>query len=100
RMCTGYRMAPAVRASVSRLAGRLPGPRSDQQEPVGEQLGGQVTVRVFGSAAAEASWVADQLRRAHLLEGVAWSDMAVLVRSTARTLPALRRALLAVGVPV
>jgi ATP-dependent exoDNAse (exonuclease V) beta subunit len=44
--------------------------------------------------------VADQLRRAHLLEGVAWSDMAVLVRSTARTLPALRRALLAVGVPV
>ncbi|MDQ3826577.1 MAG: ATP-dependent DNA helicase, partial [Actinomycetota bacterium] len=32
--------------------------------------------------------------------GVAWSDMAVLVRSTARALPALRRALLAVGVPV
>ncbi|HKS53293.1 MAG TPA: ATP-dependent DNA helicase [Pseudonocardiaceae bacterium] len=100
RMCTGYRMAPAVRTAVSRLAGRLPGPRTDQQGPAGQQPGGQVSVRVFGSAAVEASWVADQLRRAHLLHGVAWSDMAVLVRSTARALPALRRALLAVGVPV
>jgi superfamily I DNA/RNA helicase/RecB family exonuclease len=100
RMCTDHRMTPAVRTAVSRLTSRLPGPRADQHGPAGEQPGGQVTVRVFRSAAAEASWVADQLRRAHLLQGVAWSDMAVLVRSTARALPALRRALLAAGVPV
>ena len=100
RLYTDHRMAPAVRTAVSRLASRLPGPRADQPRPVGEQPGGQVTIRVFGSAAVEASWVADQLRRAHLLHGVAWSDMAVLVRSTARALPALRRALLAAGVPV
>ncbi|MGH3719828.1 MAG: ATP-dependent helicase [Pseudonocardiaceae bacterium] len=100
RLRTGHRMAPAVRVAVSRLAGRLPGPRAELHGPAGEQPGGEVTVRVFGSAAAEASWVADQLRRAHLLDGVAWSDMAVLVRSTARALPVLRRALLAAGVPV
>jgi superfamily I DNA/RNA helicase/RecB family exonuclease len=100
RLCTDHRMAPAVRAAVARLASRLPGPRADQPGSVGEPPGGQVTVRVFGSAAAEASWVADQLRRAHLLDGVAWADMAVLVRSTTRALPVLRRALLAVGVPV
>ncbi|HZS21549.1 MAG TPA: ATP-dependent DNA helicase, partial [Pseudonocardiaceae bacterium] len=100
RMCTDHRMAPAVRTAVSRLASRLPGPRAGQHGPAEERPGGQVTVRVFASAAAEASWVADQLRRAHLLHGVAWSDMAVLVRSTARALPPLRRALLAVGVPV
>ncbi|MBW0008589.1 MAG: ATP-dependent helicase, partial [Pseudonocardiales bacterium] len=100
RLRTGHRMAPAVRVAVSRLAGRLPGPRAELDGPAGEQPGGEVTVRVFGSAAAEASWVADQLRRAHLLDGVAWSDMAVLVRSTARALPVLRRALLAAGVPV
>ncbi len=100
RLRTDHRMAPAVRAAVSRLAGRLPGPRVELFGPAGEPPGGQVSIRVFGSAAAEASWVADQLRRAHLLDGVAWSDMAVLVRSTARTLPVLRRALLAVGVPV
>jgi superfamily I DNA/RNA helicase/RecB family exonuclease len=100
RLCTDHRMASAVRAAVSRLAGRLPGPRVNLHGPAGEQLGGEVTVRVFGSAATEASWVADQLYRAHLLDGVPWSDMAVLVRSTARTSPVLRRALLAAGVPV
>ena len=100
RLCTDHRMAPVVRAAVSRLASRLPGPRADLHGPAEEQPGGDVTVRVFGSAAAEASWVADQLRRAHLLDGVAWSDMAVLVRSTARALPVLRRALLGAGVPV
>jgi superfamily I DNA/RNA helicase/RecB family exonuclease len=100
RLATDHRMAPAVRGAVSRLASRLPGPRAELGGPAGEAPGGQFTVRVFGSAAAEASWVADQLRRAHLLEGVAWSDMAVLVRSTTRALPPLRRALLAVGVPV
>ncbi|MGH3765170.1 MAG: ATP-dependent helicase [Pseudonocardiaceae bacterium] len=100
RLGTDHRMAPAVRTAVSRLTDRLPGPRAGPREPAGEPRGGQVTVRVFGSAAAEASWVADQLRRAHLLDGVAWSDMAVVVRSPTRALPALRRALLAVGVPV
>jgi superfamily I DNA/RNA helicase/RecB family exonuclease len=100
RLCTDHRMAAAVRAAVSRLASRLPGPRATLYGPEGEQPGGDVTVRVFGSAATEASWVANQLRRAHLLDGVAWSDMAVLVRSTARALPVLRRGLLAAGVPV
>ena len=100
RLCTDHRMASSVRSAVSRLAARLPGPRADLYGPVGQQPGGEVVVRVFGSAAAEASWVADQLRRAHLLDGMAWADMAVLVRSTARTLPVLRRALLAAGVPV
>jgi superfamily I DNA/RNA helicase/RecB family exonuclease len=100
RLYTDHRMAPAVRAVVSRLAKRLPGPRVEQHGPAADQPGGQVTVRVFSSAAAEASWMADQLRRAHLLDDVAWSDMAVLVRSTTQALPVLRRALLAVGVPV
>ncbi len=61
---------------------------------------GRVAVRVFTSAAQEAGWIADQLRRAHLTEGVPWSRMAVLARSARRALPALRRALLAAGVPI
>ncbi|MGE3285475.1 MAG: ATP-dependent helicase [Pseudonocardia sp.] len=61
---------------------------------------GAVAVHVFVSAAQEANWVADRLRRAHLVDGVAWSQMAVLSRSTRRSLPALRRALLAAGVPI
>jgi superfamily I DNA/RNA helicase/RecB family exonuclease len=61
---------------------------------------GRVSVRVFTSAAQEAGWIADQLRRAHLIDGVPWSRMAVLARSARRALPALRRALLAAGVPI
>jgi ATP-dependent exoDNAse (exonuclease V) beta subunit len=44
--------------------------------------------------------VAAHLRTAHLVAGVPWSGMAVLVRSTARSLPVLRRAMTAAGVPV
>ena len=61
---------------------------------------GRVSVRVFTSAAQEAGWIADQLRRAHLTDAVPWSRMAVLARSARRALPALRRALLAAGVPI
>lgn len=60
---------------------------------------GEVQVRTFGSAAAEVEHIADLLRRAHLDDDVPWSQMAVLVRTSAR-LPRLQRSLLAAGVPV
>ncbi|MGQ0837665.1 ATP-dependent helicase [Actinokineospora sp.] len=96
---TGHRMAPAVRRAVSHLAARLPG-GGRRRVDKGRDKGGTVTVRLHASSAAEASWVADQLRRAHLLDGVPWSDMAVLVRSATRSVPVLHRALAAAGVPV
>ncbi len=78
--------------AVGRPGGGAAGPPEDD--------GGVVDVRVFTSPAQEAGWVADRLRRAHLVDGVPWSGMAVLARSTRRGLPALRRALLAAGVPI
>ncbi|HEX4724050.1 MAG TPA: ATP-dependent DNA helicase [Pseudonocardiaceae bacterium] len=102
---TDHRMAPAIRAAVRRLTDRMPaaGPRRDLHGPPDADPDadtGRVDVRLFASAAQEAGWVADQLRRAHLLDGVPWADMAVLVRSAVRSLPVLRRALLAAGVPL
>ncbi|MBM7772127.1 superfamily I DNA/RNA helicase/RecB family exonuclease [Actinokineospora baliensis] len=94
----GHRMAPAVRKAVSHLAARLPG--AVRRVDKGSDKGGTVTVRLHPSAAAEASWVANQLRRAHLIDGVPWADMAVLVRSATRSVPVLHRALAAAGVPV
>ena len=44
--------------------------------------------------------IADALRRAHLIDGVPWSQMAVIVRSVARAGSRLPRALAAAGVPV
>ncbi len=99
-LTTGYRMSPAVHTAVGRLIKGLPGagPQRALRPPDGD--GGSVQVRLLGTQAQEAAWVADQLRRAHLLDEVPWSDMAVIVRSTGRSLPVLRRALLAAGVPL
>jgi len=102
-LTTDHRGAPAVRAAGARLVARLPGSGAGRERvapPVQPPDDGSVQVRVFGSAAQEAGWVADQLRRAHLTGGVAWSQMAVLARSTRRCMPTLRRALLAAGVPI
>ena len=54
----------------------------------------------FDTERAEAEHLADLLRRAHLEDGVPWDRMAVLVRSGRTSIPPLRRALGAAGVPV
>ncbi|MEV4790512.1 ATP-dependent DNA helicase [Streptomyces tuirus] len=62
--------------------------------------GGRVEAYTYPTAGTELDNIADILRRAHLEDGVAWSDMAVLVRAGSRTIPTVRRALTAAGVPV
>ncbi|WP_432548905.1 ATP-dependent helicase [Kineococcus auxinigenes] len=103
---TAHRQQPLVRAVTAAVAtrigalggapqraalpGRLPG--------AGPAPGG-VEVAVLGSPTQEASWIAQRLRRRHLLDGVPWSSMAVVVRSAGHT-AALRRGLSAAGVPL
>lgn len=60
---------------------------------------GTVMVRTFASTTAESEAIALLLREQHLHHGRAWSDMAVLVRSTPH-LVRIRRALQNAGVPV
>jgi superfamily I DNA/RNA helicase len=60
---------------------------------------GQVEVRTYSSANAEAEHIALTLREAHLHDKLPWSDMAVLVR-TGADLTRLQRVLAAAGVPV
>ncbi|SFS53491.1 Superfamily I DNA or RNA helicase [Saccharopolyspora flava] len=99
-----HRMSKSVREAVQRLASRLPGhgPQRRLAEPESDEdeTAGAVQVRLLATEAQEAAWVADQLRRAHLLDEIPWSRMGVVVRSTGRSLPVLRRALLAAGVPI
>jgi superfamily I DNA/RNA helicase/RecB family exonuclease len=61
---------------------------------------GRLQIITAASSSQEAALIADTLRRAHLLDGIPWSQMAVLVRSAARQAPALQRALTAAGIPV
>ncbi|GAA5042939.1 ATP-dependent helicase [Streptomyces similanensis] len=70
------------------------------RELVAERDGGRVEVHTYPTPGAEVDNVADILRRAHLEDGVPWGEMAVLVRAGARTIPTLRRALTAAGVPL
>ncbi|MBT2525831.1 ATP-dependent helicase [Streptomyces sp. ISL-99] len=62
--------------------------------------GGRTEVFTYPTAGTELDNIADILRRAHLEEGAAWNEMAVLVRAGGRTIPAVRRALTSAGVPL
>ncbi|WTW97188.1 ATP-dependent helicase [Streptomycetaceae bacterium NBC_01309] len=60
----------------------------------------RVQVFTYPTPGAELDNIADILRRAHLEDGVPWGEMAVLVRSGARSIPSIRRALSVAGVPL
>jgi len=97
---TAYRLPVAmvelsgrVAAHIGAAAGaahRLPRAVSD---------GGTVEVHLLRSAAQEAALAAATFRRAHLVDGVPWSQMAVVMRGQA-LMGTMRRILLASGVPV
>ena len=111
------RLAPAILTATRRVSDRLPGhlphralttgSPGSEAPPESQTAGvtplppaGEVVVRTLPTAAKEAAFIADELRRAHLRAAVPWSRMAVLVRSPVASLPALRRAFAAAGVPL
>lgn len=99
-LTVSHRCAPAVARAVSGIARRLPGGIGGKQIDGTGAEDGSVTVRLAASAHAEAAIIADTLRRAHLIDGVPWSQMAVIVRSVPRAGARLPRGLAAAGVPV
>ena len=60
---------------------------------------GSVELQIHPTHTQEAAAIAAAMRRAHLVDGLAWQEMAVLVRSS-NQLGVLRRALRAADVPV
>ncbi len=105
---TCRRSGEVLLAASRRVARRLPAApgasaaqaRHRMLVPVPDSPPGEIAILIADSSTQEAALVADTLRRAHLADGVPWSDMAVLVRSAARQMPLLRRALTAASVPV
>ncbi|MEU1053724.1 ATP-dependent DNA helicase [Streptomyces sp. NPDC005876] len=103
---TSRRSGAALLEATKLLTRRMPLPRlpADRarahRELTPVRDGGQVEVYTYPTAGTELDNVADILRRAHLEDGVPWSEMAVLVRAGSRTIPAVRRALTAAGVPL
>jgi superfamily I DNA/RNA helicase/RecB family exonuclease len=96
----GYRSGDRLLAATRRVAARLGGPARHRLVTAAPGTSpGTVETRVFRSATSESAYVAHRLREAHLLHGVPWSRMAVLVRSTLLQLAPLQRALQQAGVP-
>ncbi|MFF4577327.1 ATP-dependent helicase [Streptomyces sp. NPDC001373] len=104
-LTVGRRSGANLLAATRLLTARMPVPRLPaaavraHRDLAPTREGGSVEVYTYPTAGAELDNIADILRRAHLEDGVPWHDMAVLVRSGGRTLPAMRRALIAAGVP-
>lgn len=104
-LTTSRRSSSALLTATRHLTTRMPMPRLPSaavrahRALASTREGGRVEVFTYPTAGAELDNIADILRRAHLEEGVPWQDMAVLVRAGGRTLPQMRRALIAAGVP-
>lgn len=99
-LTVSHRCAPAVARAVSGIALRLPGGSAGRRIDGSGAEDGSVAVRLTASAHAEEATIADALRRAHLIDGIPWSQMAVIVRSVPRAAARLPRTLAAAGVPV
>ncbi|WP_431220803.1 PD-(D/E)XK nuclease family protein [Leifsonia xyli] len=121
-LTTAHRQTPALRELTARVTERIGAAAAGVQrmaaagrpEPSPAEAGAgaaaeadaavpaaprpEVVRLVASSAPSEASRLARKLRERHLLDGVPWSDMAVIVRSGAHV-PALARALAVAEVP-
>ncbi|WP_330307167.1 MULTISPECIES: ATP-dependent DNA helicase [unclassified Streptomyces] len=103
---TSRRSGAALLAATRLLTQRMPLTRLPAEKvrahrelsPVRD--GGGAEVYTYPTSGTELDNIADILRRAHLEDGVPWGDMAVLVRAGSRTIPTIRRALTAAGVPL
>ncbi|MBG0852647.1 ATP-dependent helicase [Streptomyces spinoverrucosus] len=103
---TSRRSSAALLAATRLLTQRMPLTRlpADKvrahRELTPVRDGGRVEVYTYPTPGTELDNIADILRRAHLEDGVPWGEMAVLVRAGSRTIPTVRRALTAAGVPL
>ena len=99
---TCRRSGPVLLDASRRVAARLPATERDHRTlvPLPSAGLGRARIVVAASERQEAALIADTLRRAHLIDQIPWSSMAVLVRSAVRQVPALQRALSGAGVPV
>jgi len=99
---SGAVLLAATRELARRMPmGRLPADKLAQHRALlPSREGGKVEVYTYPTPGTELDSIADLLRRAHLEDGVPWGEMAVLVRAGSRSIPGVRRALSAAGVPL
>ena len=95
-LSTGYRLGDGLGRSAAGLIERN-GHRDHRPSTFAGHA--DLEVRRFPNLAAEVDTIARELRLAHLTDGVAYEDMAILLTSPRSMLPPLQRALDALEVP-
>ncbi|MEU6859809.1 ATP-dependent DNA helicase [Glycomyces sp. NPDC046736] len=98
RLDDTHTVALAPLAATTVLSRRLRGSDRDRRRGTASEAAGRVEVVYLPSPTREAVYIADVARRSHLLDGVPYGDMAVVVKS-ASAIPQLRRAMQHAGVP-
>ena len=90
--------APSTETLMTKITSRIPTSLATDHRPrkISEQ---SLVAQLFENQSAEADWLAARLRRAKLLEGLEWSQMAVVAR-TRNQLEQLASDLTARSVPV
>ena len=97
-----FRSAPAITELCAKIAEQFHTPsatriRGAAKLPTPDPA---VTFAKLTSQSQSANYIAHALRSAHLLEGLPWSKMAVIVRSPGAEVSALQRAFAQNGIPV
>jgi superfamily I DNA/RNA helicase/RecB family exonuclease len=95
-----YRSAAAVFEVGHTYVHGLRGSPITRKRSCANENQGFVGVHRFKSGAEEAAFIAHQFRSAHLREGIAYSTMAVILRTPGVAASALRRAFSHLGIPV
>jgi superfamily I DNA/RNA helicase/RecB family exonuclease len=99
-LATSYRQPHSLREVTHRVTRRIGALSGGAHRELAHVLeGGRSEVHLLRATSQEAALIAAELRQARLLDGMNWSDMAVIVRGQGRT-STLRRVLMAAGVPV
>jgi len=97
-LTTSFRVPSGILEAAVRVTagGDLPGAAGPVIPAPGR---GSVDVYGFDQLTHEADWIASELQRIHLRDGIPYGRMAVLVRNKRQALPGLSRALEQRGIP-
>ncbi len=97
-LTTSFRVPAEILEAAVRVTagGHLPGAAGQVIPAKGR---GSVEAYAFDQSTHEAEWIAAEVQRVHLRDGIPYRKMAVLVRSKRQVLPELSRALERRGIP-
>lgn len=96
----GHRNVAAVGAAVAGISGRLSVTGAPPTPTAAPGVEGKVTARVFDDSASQWAHVAADLRNAVVVDGLAWGELAVIMRAGRSQLRPLARELARHGIPV